>query len=179
MFFCCTCCLYSVLPPPLRLSSSPPLRPSLRRQSNIARFQDDTEDTELEGSGVPSQLLLQEPSRVPLNMGGDQDAPTSSPTEMFERAFAFSAHFDVLLAEFGGVNSGTSVNDSLDDVLLDIAMYQYPPLVENALDMMVMVHTQREQLMHAFVNAQLLVTEHHVRTYREVRGRFCCAGLCP
>ncbi|XP_053354048.1 inositol 1,4,5-trisphosphate receptor type 1 isoform X2 [Clarias gariepinus] len=77
---------------------------------------------------------------------------------------------------FGGSEENTPLD--LDDhggrtflrVLLHLTMHDYPPLVSRALHLLFRHFSQRQEVLQAFKQVQLLVTSHDVENYKQIKA---------
>lgn len=78
---------------------------------------------------------------------------------------------------FGG-SSADSTNLDLDGqggrtflrVLLHLIMHDYPPLVSGALHLLFRHFSQRQEVLHAFRQVQLLVSDNDVESYKQIKS---------
>ncbi|XP_036387839.1 inositol 1,4,5-trisphosphate receptor type 1 isoform X3 [Megalops cyprinoides] len=110
-------------------------------------------------------------SQSDLTSGGSQDGPNSMPG-----ALDFENIEEQAEGIFGGSEENTPLD--LDDhggrtflrVLLHLTMHDYPPLVSGALHLLFRHFSQRQEVLLAFKQVQLLVTSQDVDNYKQIKS---------
>ncbi|XP_035236817.1 inositol 1,4,5-trisphosphate receptor type 1 isoform X2 [Anguilla anguilla] len=109
-------------------------------------------------------------SQSDLSVGGSQEAPNNMPG-----ALDFEHIEEQAEGIFGGSEENTPLD--LDDqggrtflrVLLHLTMHDYPPLVSGALHLLFRHFSQRQEVLQAFKQVQLLVTSQDVENYNQIK----------
>uniref|UniRef100_A0A7N8X3U9 Inositol 1,4,5-trisphosphate receptor n=1 Tax=Mastacembelus armatus TaxID=205130 RepID=A0A7N8X3U9_9TELE len=102
-------------------------------------------------------------SQTELSVPGVMEGPNNMPEEQAEGIF-------------GGSEENTPLD--LDDhggrtflrVLLHLTMHDYPPLVSRALHLLFRHFSQRQEVLQAFKQVQLLVTSQDVENYKQIKS---------
>ncbi|KAI1890897.1 hypothetical protein AGOR_G00158330 [Albula goreensis] len=110
-------------------------------------------------------------SQADLTTGGSQDGPNNMPG-----ALDFENIEEQAEGIFGGSEENTPLD--LDDhggrtflrVLLHLTMHDYPPLVSGALHLLFRHFSQRQEVLLAFKQVQLLVTSQDVDNYKQIKS---------
>ncbi|XP_064162386.1 inositol 1,4,5-trisphosphate receptor type 1 isoform X6 [Anguilla rostrata] len=110
-------------------------------------------------------------SQMDLTSGGSQDGPKIMPG-----ALDFENIEEQAEGIFGGSEENTPLD--LDDhggrtflrVLLHLTMHDYPPLVSGALHLLFRHFSQRQEVLLAFKQVQLLVTSQDVDNYKQIKS---------
>ncbi|KAJ8409386.1 hypothetical protein AAFF_G00235840 [Aldrovandia affinis] len=110
-------------------------------------------------------------SQADLTSGGSQDGPNNMPG-----ALDFENIEEQAEGIFGGSEENTPLD--LDDhggrtflrVLLHLTMHDYPPLVSGALHLLFRHFSQRQEVLLAFKQVQLLVTSQDVDNYKQIKS---------
>lgn len=112
---------------------------------------------------------------------------------IFKREFDESSHkpeqnqryknidLEVISSQAEGIFDGTleeSFNLDLDGqggrtllrVLLHLVMHDYPPLVSGALNLLFRHFSQRKEVLHAFKQVQLLVSDSDIESYKQIKA---------
>ncbi|MGH0132452.1 UNVERIFIED_CONTAM: hypothetical protein FKN15_030521 [Acipenser sinensis] len=106
-----------------------------------------------------------------LPSGSNQDGPSNVPG-----ALDFEHIEEQAEGIFGGSEENTPLD--LDDhggrtflrVLLHLTMHDYPPLVSGALQLLFRHFSQRQEVLQAFKQVQLLVTSQDVDNYKQIKS---------
>ncbi|MGH0146773.1 UNVERIFIED_CONTAM: hypothetical protein FKN15_008749 [Acipenser sinensis] len=106
-----------------------------------------------------------------LPSGSNQDGPSNVPG-----ALDFEHIEEQAEGIFGGSEENTPLD--LDDhggrtflrVLLHLTMHDYPPLVSGALQLLFRHFSQRQEVLQAFKQVQLLVTSQDVENYKQIKS---------
>ncbi|XP_017160266.1 inositol 1,4,5-trisphosphate receptor type 1-like isoform X2 [Poecilia reticulata] len=109
-------------------------------------------------------------SQNELSISGSVDGPNNIPG-----ALDFENIEEQAEAIFGGSEENTPLD--LDDhggrtflrVLLHLTMHEYPPLVSRALHLLFRHFSQRQEVLQAFKQVQLLVTSQDVDNYKQIK----------
>uniref|UniRef100_A0A3Q2R0F9 Inositol 1,4,5-trisphosphate receptor n=1 Tax=Fundulus heteroclitus TaxID=8078 RepID=A0A3Q2R0F9_FUNHE len=109
-------------------------------------------------------------SQSELSIGGAVEGPNNMPG-----ALDFEHIEEQAEAIFGGSEENTPLD--LDDhggrtflrVLLHLTMHEYPPLVSRALHLLFRHFSQRQEVLQAFKQVQLLVTSQDVDNYKQIK----------
>ncbi|XP_061114251.1 LOW QUALITY PROTEIN: inositol 1,4,5-trisphosphate receptor type 1-like [Conger conger] len=109
-------------------------------------------------------------SQSDLSAGGSQEGPNNMPG-----ALDFEHIEEQAEGIFGGSEENTPLD--LDDqggrtflrVLLHLTMHDYPPLVSGALHLLFRHFSQRQEVLQAFKQVQLLVTSQDVENYNQIK----------
>uniref|UniRef100_A0A8C7RI50 Inositol 1,4,5-trisphosphate receptor n=1 Tax=Oncorhynchus mykiss TaxID=8022 RepID=A0A8C7RI50_ONCMY len=106
----------------------------------------------------------------------DESNPQGDGTASSARALDFENIEEQAEAIFGGSEENTPLD--LDDhggrtflrVLLHLTMHDYPPLVSGALHLLFRHFSQRQEVLMAFKQVQLLVTSQDVDNYKQIKS---------
>uniref|UniRef100_A0A4W5QAL0 Inositol 1,4,5-trisphosphate receptor n=1 Tax=Hucho hucho TaxID=62062 RepID=A0A4W5QAL0_9TELE len=106
----------------------------------------------------------------------DESNPQGDNTPSSVRALDFENIEEQAEAIFGGSDENTPLD--LDDhggrtflrVLLHLTMHDYPPLVSGALQLLFRHFSQRQEVLMAFKQVQLLVTSQDVDNYKQIKS---------
>uniref|UniRef100_A0A3B3QY67 Inositol 1,4,5-trisphosphate receptor n=1 Tax=Paramormyrops kingsleyae TaxID=1676925 RepID=A0A3B3QY67_9TELE len=110
-------------------------------------------------------------SQADLSLGSGQELPSNMPG-----ALDFEHIEEQAEGIFGGSEENTPLD--LDDhggrtflrVLLHLTMHDYPPLVSGALHLLFRHFSQRQEVLQAFKQVQLLVTSQDVENYKQIKS---------
>uniref|UniRef100_A0A3Q0SVP1 Inositol 1,4,5-trisphosphate receptor n=1 Tax=Amphilophus citrinellus TaxID=61819 RepID=A0A3Q0SVP1_AMPCI len=110
-------------------------------------------------------------SQSDLSLSGAVEGPNNMPG-----ALDFEQIEEQAEGIFGGSEENTPLD--LDDqggrtflrVLLHLTMHDYPPLVSRALHLLFRHFSQRQEVLQAFKQVQLLVTSHDVENYKQIKS---------
>ncbi|XP_056887170.1 inositol 1,4,5-trisphosphate receptor type 1 isoform X2 [Takifugu flavidus] len=110
-------------------------------------------------------------SQTELTVGGAVEGPNNMPG-----ALDFEHIEEQAEGIFGGSEENTPLD--LDDhggrtflrVLLHLTMHDYPPLVSRALQLLFRHFSQRQEVLQAFKQVQLLVTSQDVENYKQIKS---------
>ncbi|XP_018612141.1 inositol 1,4,5-trisphosphate receptor type 1 isoform X4 [Scleropages formosus] len=110
-------------------------------------------------------------SQVDLSTSGSQEMPSN-----MSGALDFEHIEEQAEGIFGGSEENTPLD--LDDhggrtflrVLLHLTMHDYPPLVSGALHLLFRHFSQRQEVLQAFKQVQLLVTSQDVDNYKQIKS---------
>uniref|UniRef100_A0A8C7X2Y6 Inositol 1,4,5-trisphosphate receptor n=1 Tax=Oryzias sinensis TaxID=183150 RepID=A0A8C7X2Y6_9TELE len=101
-------------------------------------------------------------------------------TEFDERNSQSALDFEHMEEQAEGIFGGSEQNNPLDlddhggrtflRVLLHLTMHDYPPLVSRALHLLFRHFSQRQEVLQAFKQVQLLVTSQDVENYKQIKS---------
>uniref|UniRef100_A0A8C5JQC5 Inositol 1,4,5-trisphosphate receptor n=1 Tax=Junco hyemalis TaxID=40217 RepID=A0A8C5JQC5_JUNHY len=106
------------------------------------------------------------------------DCSTSSPPDTPGTASGKPCYFLSMQSNFGWATANTELNFQLDDeggrtflrVLIHLIMHDYPPLLSGALHLLFKHFSQRAEVLQAFKQVQLLVSNQDVDNYKQIKA---------
>ncbi|XP_065543579.1 inositol 1,4,5-trisphosphate receptor type 1 isoform X4 [Lathamus discolor] len=107
------------------------------------------------------------------------ESPTGSSTQEMSANVPGALDFEHIEEQAEGIFGGSEENTPLDlddhggrtflRVLLHLTMHDYPPLVSGALQLLFRHFSQRQEVLQAFKQVQLLVTSQDVDNYKQIK----------
>ncbi|XP_023790848.1 inositol 1,4,5-trisphosphate receptor type 1 isoform X9 [Cyanistes caeruleus] len=107
------------------------------------------------------------------------ESPTGSSSQEMPANVPGTLDFEHIEEQAEGIFSGSEENTPLDlddhggrtflRVLLHLTMHDYPPLVSGALQLLFRHFSQRQEVLQAFKQVQLLVTSQDVDNYKQIK----------
>ncbi|XP_030357009.1 inositol 1,4,5-trisphosphate receptor type 1 isoform X11 [Strigops habroptila] len=107
------------------------------------------------------------------------ESPTGSSTQEMSPNVPGALDFEHIEEQAEGIFGGSEENTPLDlddhggrtflRVLLHLTMHDYPPLVSGALQLLFRHFSQRQEVLQAFKQVQLLVTSQDVDNYKQIK----------